>query len=94
MNPPVDAPASRQQPIGRVEPERVERVRELLPAARDEPRLVGHLDRDVVGNHLAGLVGGPALVAQANIAREDGGRGASAGLEETALGQDGIEPLA
>ena len=38
MKPPVDAPRSRQSLPARVDAERVERVRELLAAARDESR--------------------------------------------------------
>jgi isocitrate dehydrogenase len=65
-----------------------------LPATRYEARAIRDLDGDVVGHHLAWLLGASAIAPQANVAREHGGRGARARLEQAALGQDGVEPLA
>ena len=54
MNPPVDAPTSRQRRPRTSTRERVERARELHAAARDV-RVVGaaHVDRGVVGDERA-----------------------------------------
>ena len=90
MNPPVEAPASRHMRPAGSRPNCGERVLELPAAARHEPRALGDLDRDVLGDHLAGLLGAAALTSQADVAGQHGGRGARARLEQAPLGQNGV----
>ena len=59
MKPPVEAPTSRQSRPADVDPERVERVLELDPAARDEARRLVDDQLGVVGDQLAGLAARP-----------------------------------
>ena len=47
---------------------------------------------DVRIDHLAGLLGAPAGVADPHLARHHGRGRARARLEEAALGQEGVEP--
>ena len=87
MKPPVDAPTSAQFAAGDVDPERVERVLQLLPAARDEAWRPLDLELDVVGDLLAGLV----------VPDDEPGEHErlclGARLRETALDQEDVEPL-
>ena len=87
MKPPVEAPTSRQSAPGGVDAERVERVRELLAAARDEPRRPLDLELDRLVHLLPGLV----------VARHEPGEHERlrlrAALREAALHEQDVEPL-
>ena len=56
MKPPVDAPTSAQSRAGDVEPERLQRVLQLLASARDEARRALDLELGVFSELLARLV--------------------------------------
>ena len=64
MNPPVEAPTSSAQAAGDLEAERVERVLELRPTARDVAARLVDCQLDVLGDHLAGF-GGAGTPAEA-----------------------------
>jgi len=70
-----------------VDPERVERVRELLPAARDESRRGAHLELDVVGDLLA------RLCETRHETGEDERLRLRAALREPALDQHDVQAL-
>ena len=87
MKPPVEAPTSRQSsPAGSIA-ERVERVRELLAPARDEPR-------PALDHELDGLVD---LLARLRVARHEPGEDQRlrlrAALGEPALDEQHVESL-
>ena len=87
MKPPVEAPTSRQSlPAGSTR-QQLERVGELLAAARDEPRRPLDLERDRLVELGAGLV----------VARHEAGDHErlrlAARLREAALHEQHVEPL-
>ena len=94
MKPPVEAPTSSARRPATSTPERVERVGELDPAARDERRRRGDVELDVVGDELPGLLRPPPPGAEVHVAGEHRGRGARARREQPALGEQGVEPHA
>ena len=71
-----------------VDAERVERVGELDPAARDELRRRGDVELDVLGDELAGLLRPPPPGAEMHIAGDHRGRGARARREQPSLGEE------
>ena len=91
MKPPVEAPTSRQRRPLDVEPELLQRVGELDPAARDEARRLVDRDLDVGIDELAGLLRALAARADAHLPRHHGRSGAGARLEQAALGQEGVK---
>ena len=78
---------------GDVDPERLERVLELDPAARDEPGRLGHQQLGVLGDELARLQRQRPVVADPHPpgAHRLGGAGPRGG--EPALGEQGVDPL-
>jgi hypothetical protein len=78
-------------PPRRVEPERVERVAQLDPAARDVGRRRVDAELDVGLDELAGLRGAAVTRAEAHLARHHGGGGACARRKQPALRQQGVE---
>ena len=91
MKPPVEAPTSRQRRPAGSTPERVERVAQLDPAARDVGRRRVDPELDVGLHELARLGGLRVARAEPHLARHHRRRGAGAGREEPALRQQGVE---
>ncbi len=91
MKPPVELPTSRHCAPGRIDPEPLQRVLQLHPAAGDEAR---RLDHDQLGpglDHLPRLRGQRAVGADPHPPGAHGGRGGGARGEEAALGQRAVE---
>ena len=87
MKPPVEAPRSTQSLPARVDAERVEGVRELLAAARDESRRPLDLERDVLADLL------PRLVEAGHEAREHERLRLRPALGEPSLHEHDVEAL-
>ena len=94
MKPPVEAPTSRQSRPVDVDAERVERVLELEPAARDEAPAVLDVElgrrRRPAGS--ASSARSPPRPTRTRPARIDAAAAVRDG--EAALGEQGVEPLA
>ena len=88
MKPPVDAPTSTQSRPRRIDSERVEPVRELLPAARDVRRRLLDGELGVLVDLLA------RLVVAGHEAGEDERLRLRARLREAALDEHDVEALA
>ena len=87
MKPPVDAPTSSASRPAHVEAEHVERVRELLAAARDEPRRPVDVELGVVVHLRA------RLVEAGHEPRHHERLRLRAALREPALDEQDVEPL-
>jgi len=86
----VREPASRcahveAAPPGGIDPERVQRVRQLDPAARYERRRLLHAEGDVAWDELSRLRRALPALADPNRPGEHGRRRARAGLEQPPL---------
>ena len=68
--------------------ERVEGVRELDPAARDELRRRRHVEQHVLGDELPGLLRPAPPCAEVHVAGDHRGRGARARREQPSLGEE------
>ena len=75
-------------PAGRVDVELVERVRQLLAPARDEPRRPRDVELHLLGDLLTRLVVAP------HEPRDDQSLGLCPALREPALDEQHVEPLA
>ena len=94
MKPPVEAPTSSACRPATSTPERVERVGELDPAARDERRRRGDVELDVRGDELPRLLRPAAARPEVHVAGDHRRGGTRAGGEQAALRQQGVEPHA
>ena len=92
MKPPVEAPTSRQSSPATSRSERVERVLELDPAARDDTAAARlRIELGVLGDSCPGLVAlGPSRPIRTRPARTDSRR-ARARAGEPALGEQGVD---
>ena len=86
--PHVERRASRHGDIGTPQ-----RVLQLDPPTRDEPRALVHAESHVRRDHLPRLLGALATRADPHLARHHGGRGAAARREQAALGEKGVQTL-
>ena len=90
VKPPVEAPTSRQSRPSSVDPERLERVVELDPAARDEAR-AGVDEQIGLGlDQLAGPQRDRAVAADPDLARPHRAGGRRARREQPALGENRV----
>ena len=94
MNPPVEAPTSRHRRPAGSNSKAASAFASFWPPRETNrgPSATSTLTSSAT--IWPGLSAGTALVSEPHVAGQDGGRCPGAGLEQAALGQHGVEPLA